>query len=122
MYARSEDGDLWNPGLFGMILVAAVTSFLLFVASRNLAFTARRGFFAGAIASYVSFFVLITVGAALHGQLAETLMWTPVILLFGIPFMAPLVVMSWIGARLVFGPSSDDSSHAEQSEIGARQT
>ena len=108
IYAKSKDGNLWNPGLFEMMVVAAITSFLIFAVCRHLLSTAKKRLIAGVIGSYAAFLVVLTVGAGLHGQLAETLMWMPVILLFGIPFMAPLVGMSWLGTRLMFGPMREE--------------
>jgi len=51
--------------------------------------------------------------SAIIGDLSETMMWMPVILMFGIPYMAPLIGMSLLGNMLVF------EDRIEKSEPGA---
>ena len=103
MYARSEDGNLWNLQLFVMMLAAAITSFVAFAVCRLLVDGTVKRLVVGAIASYAAILALLLVAAGVTGDVAETLMWMPVIILFGIPFLAPLVGMSALGSVLMFG-------------------
>ncbi len=122
MYAKSEDGNLRNPALFATILVAASISLAVFGVCRLLFTTALKRLFIGAIASYVALLLFLLVAARITGDLAETTMWMPIILLFGIPFMAPLVGMSWLGSILIFGKRNNETepSTAPYSEPAAR--
>ena len=85
--ARSE------VDLFLNVVGAVAIVFLAFALARRLwRQTAWRILFGGML-SYAGLAILAAIGGAVHGQLAETLMWMPVILLFGIPVMTPLVIL-----------------------------
>lgn len=103
MYAMSEDGNLWDIVLFSMMLLAAVVSFVCFAVSRYLFSTKGKRVIAGIFASYTAMLVLLVVSAVITSDLSETMMWMPVILIFGIPFMAPLIGISFLGSTLIFG-------------------
>lgn len=115
MYARSEDGNLWNLQLFAMMLAAATISFGTFAVCRLFLDGTVKRLAVGAIASYAAILMFLLVASRITGDLAETMMWMPVILLFGIPFMAPLVAMSGVGSVLVFG---DGKTRPEQGAQG----
>ena len=102
LYAKSEDGNMRNPGLFLAMLAAAVTSFVVASVTKRLP-SFRAQLIAGIGGSYLALLGLLFFVAAIQGKVAETLMWTPVILLFGLPFMAPLVGLAWLGSTLIFG-------------------
>jgi hypothetical protein len=102
LYATHEDGNLRNPGLFLAMFIASVTSFAVFSLTKKLpSFTSQL--IAGILGSYLAFLGLVFLIAAITGDTAETIMWTPIIVLFGIPFMAPLVGLSWLSSVLIFG-------------------
>jgi hypothetical protein len=103
LYATSKDGDLWNLQLFTTVLVAAITSFVVFAGCRLLPGGTANRLVVGAIASYAAILALLLVWVGVSGEMDETLMWMPVILLVGIPYLAPLVGMSALGSILVFG-------------------
>ena len=103
MYAKSEDGNIWNFSLFAMMLAAAIASFVAFVACRIMFGTKGKRLFIGVIASYLVMLILLVAASSVTGDIAETIMWMPIIFLFGIPYMAPLVGMSWLGSVLVIG-------------------
>lgn len=107
MYAMSEDGNLFNPVLFGLMAVAAVTAFFVFAVSRRLSSSSVGQFAVGVLGCYASFLALLVIALALTGEAAEALMWMPVTVFFGIPFMAPLVVMAWLGSVLVFAAKNN---------------
>jgi hypothetical protein len=102
LYAKHEDGNLRNPGLFLAMFIASVTSFAVFSITKKLpSFTSQL--IAGIMGSYLVFFGLVFAIAIITGATAETIMWSPIIVLFGIPFMAPLVGLSWLSSTLIFG-------------------
>ena len=102
MYAMSEDGNLWNIHLFSMMLIASVLSFAVFIASRFLFVSKSKWIIAGIFFSYSSILALLITVSAITGDLSETIMWMPVILMFGIPYMAPLVGIALLGNMLIF--------------------
>ncbi len=91
-----------NPGLFIAMLAASVTSFTVFSVSKHMP-SYRTQLIIGVLGSYFAFLGLVFLVAMLQGEIAETYMWTPIILLCGIPFMAPLVGLSWVSSTIVFG-------------------
>lgn len=107
MYARSEDGNLWNPSLFFMMITAAITSFGAFAVCRFVLDGTVKRLVAGTIVSYAAILIILLAAAGVTGDLAETMMWMPIILLFGIPFMAPLVTMSGLGSVLVLNNGNE---------------
>jgi hypothetical protein len=101
-YARHKDGNLRNPGLFLAMLIASVTCFAVFSLTKKLP-SFMSQLIAGIIGSYIALIGLVFFRAAIIGEIAETIMWSPIIVLFGIPFMAPLVGLSWLSSTLIFG-------------------
>ena len=95
LYAKSEDGNTSNPALFFAMLIAALTSFAVFSITKKIP-SFRAQLIAGFGGSYLALLGLVFLAAAIHGETADTFMWTPIILLFGIPYMAPLVGLSWL--------------------------
>jgi len=102
LYATHEDGNLRNPRLYLAMLIASVTSFAVFSFAKKLP-SFKIQIIAGIGGSYFAFFVLVLLVAAIMGEIAEFIMWSVIIVLFGIPFMAPLVGLSWLSSTLVFG-------------------
>ena len=55
------------------------------------------------IASYVAYILVVLIGSAVTGDIAETMMWFPLMLFFGIPNMLPLTVGTIIGVTMFSG-------------------
>lgn len=102
LYAKHEDGNMRNPGLFLMMLIASVISFAIFSLAKKLPSLITQ-LIAGIFGSYIAIFGLFFLLAAIKGTEAEFIMWSPIIIIFGIPWLAPLVAMSWLSSILVFG-------------------
>ena len=102
LYTRHEDGNLRTHGLFRAMLIASVTCFAVFSLTKKLP-SFMSQLIAGIIGSYIALIGLVFFRAAIIGEIAETIMWSPIIVLFGIPFMAPLVGLSWLSSTLIFG-------------------
>lgn len=94
LYAINEDGDLANVALFKDLLFAATIATLIFCACRFLV-TEGRAKFLGTALSYLTWASFLLLRD--HG--AETLMWLPVIVMFGVLFTAPILVGSWYASR-----------------------
>jgi len=108
LYAEGKDGNLLNASLMLAMLFAASVSFLVFALCRYIFPTSLLlQQVIGWSGSYVSFLLLAILVSAMQGNLPETIMWLPIIVLFGIPFMAPLIGMSWLATHLMFGPKRD---------------
>ena len=101
-YTRMNHGNFKDPTLFMTMLAAAATSFAVFSCSKLIP-SYRAQLISGILGSYCAFLGLVFLWAAIKGDFAETYMWTPIIILFGIPFMAPMVALSWLASTLVFG-------------------
>ena len=103
MYAMSEDGNIYNKKLLVMMLIAAVISFIAFSTTRYIFKSNIKRIIAGIIASYAAMLLILVVASSIAGEIAETLMWMPIILMFGAVYMAPLIGISLLGSVLVFG-------------------
>ena len=97
----------WDARLLAVMSVATCVAFAAFsifrFAFRHLAVQLTLG----ALASYLVFFSAPLVSDLCTGNPGEALMWMPVIVLFGIPCMAPLVAMAGLGAILFWPRSSE---------------
>jgi hypothetical protein len=102
LYAKNEDGNLLNPHVFLAMLIASVTSFLVFSLAKKIPFFLVQ-IIVGIGVSYLAFLGVIFLIAAITDEMAETIMWMPIMILVGIPNMAPLVGLSWLGSTLIFG-------------------
>lgn len=92
-----------GPLQLWMMIVAAIASFTVFAVCRWLFSTGTKHRLFGVILSYVVLTVLYLVVGAIEGNLDESIMWLPIALMFGVPFMAPLIFMAWLGSVLAFG-------------------
>ncbi len=123
LYAFSESRSDFslNPWLLGTMALAAIVSFVNFSLSRFVP-TVIGGMLAGVAGSYASFFVLFFLFVGLHGPMAlyEAIMWLPIITLFGVPYMAPLVGMTWLATTLLLGrpklPSDKNEERKDEPE------
>ncbi len=94
--------------IIGM-LVADLICLSMFIASRYM----FKNIFAQAVSAMMGTYTLLTLAVIIRSvaqdELAETLMWLPIIMLFGFPAMFPLVVMTWIGTTIMFGKKKINS-------------
>ena len=81
-----------------MMLIAAVISFIAFSTTRYIFKSNIKRIIAGIIASYVAMLLILVVVSSIAGEIAETLMWMPIILMFGAVYMAPLIGISLLGS------------------------
>lgn len=97
-----EDGNLRNTELFLMMLCASVAAFLTVTGARFIFTVRRTQLIGGSAAAYCLFVLLVLENALTHGvsAFAETVMWLPIMVMFGIPFMAPTVTLAWCGSFL----------------------
>lgn len=74
LYAESEDGNIFNVGLFVMLLIAIVISFLVFASLRIHLGTGFQSAVLGVIGSYVTLFSVLFLLALFSGGAAEFVM------------------------------------------------
>ncbi|MFW6146492.1 MAG: hypothetical protein ACOC7R_04075 [Planctomycetota bacterium] len=95
-----ETGDLRCYGVIPVVLLALAASTLVTVAAFCLARHAAARVALAFALSYWAYILLIFGAALVGGDLAETLMWLPIMILFGIPFMFPLTAGVVVGVGL----------------------
>ena len=110
MYAESGNGNIINPVLFIMMVIAGGISFLIFAICRWSFSSLLTQVLIGTTGCYTSFILLIVIVSAIRDELPETVMWMPIMLLFGIPYMAPLVGMTCLGSCLIIENKSTCST------------
>jgi hypothetical protein len=99
MCALLGRGVLLNPEVFFLMLVFSCASFGIFCGARKIASPPIRAA-AGIGGSYLAFLAVIFVFAVLRDEVAEAVLRLPAMLVYGIPLMAPLVGMAWLGSTL----------------------
>jgi hypothetical protein len=95
LYAANEDGSLWNWGLWRQLSMAALVAASSFLITRGAWPDELRSVVVG---------VLLTYGLWLGFLMAvdpSSLMWLAVIVIFGIPFTAPIMVGAWFASGLL---------------------
>lgn len=101
LYSISESGDLSNYPLLITLLPAAGLCFLIssFIFKR----VENRfiNFLVSLIFCYISNLVIIISLAILTSSFAETYMWHTIIIMFAIPFMFPLTLLTWVSVLLI---------------------
>jgi len=100
MCAPLKRGLLLSPKVFSFMLVFSCTSFAIFCVTKNMPSPLPQ-LAAGIGSSYLAFLGIVFIFAAIKDEVAEAILWLPAMLLFGIPLMAPLVGLSWLGSTLV---------------------
>src|SRR6185436_16808782 len=93
LYAAGEGGAC-SGDLMLLVVIAATISSGWFGLCRVLLRSGVQSFVLGAFGSYVLMVLALLVLSWARGELAQTQMWLPIIILFGVPFMAPVVLMS----------------------------
>jgi hypothetical protein len=94
LYAMNEDGNLWNGGLFVGVLLAAVVATAVFGACRRFLSSRWARIVTGVSITYCIWLAILLVGDPESG------MWLPVIVIFGIPFTAPVLIGAWFSSDL----------------------
>jgi hypothetical protein len=102
LYSLGDAGSLQTSNdlilvIVGACVIALVVSWLC----RLLAAKTVKHFMLSVAFSYVFYIASVLVFSAVQGAFAETLMWAPVMLLFGISFMFPATLCAWLGVHIV---------------------
>jgi len=101
MYAIAAKKNLLDPSFFLGMMVASSASYVVFSAAKLIpSHTAQL--LTGIGGSYFALIGLVFL-VVFKGDIAEFMLWLPVVIVFGIPFMAPLIGLSWLGSTLVLG-------------------
>ncbi len=93
-----NDRKLWDWEGFAVCSGVAVLSFAIFSTTRFFFVGRMPGFFLGFAGSCVGLCLPLYVFGGAEGR-----MWFPIILLFGIPLMSPLLLLTGLGCWLVWG-------------------
>lgn len=102
MCAPLKRGILLNPLVFSFMLAFSCTAFVAFSVTRRIPSPLARPI-AGIGVSYLGFALVLLAFAAIKGEVAEFMKWLPGMIVFGIPMMAPLVGISWLGSARALG-------------------
>lgn len=94
LYAMSEDGNLWNAALFIGVFVASFVATAVFCACRRFLASRRARVMTGISVIYCIWLVTLLAGDP------ESKMWLPVIVIFGVPFTAPVLIATWFASGL----------------------
>ncbi len=105
LYSMSETGDLTNYSVLIPLAVAAFSSALISVYFHKKVSENSNRFLYSLICSYLAYICLLVVVSIITGDFAEVIMWSLVIIMFGVPFMMPLTCMSWLAVYLFFKKS-----------------
>ena len=95
LYASNEDGSLWNWGLWRQLSMAALAAASSFLITRSAWPDELRSVVVGVLLSYglwLGFLMAVD---------PSSLMWLVVIVVFGIPFTAPIMVGAWFASGLL---------------------
>ena len=103
LYSINETGDLKSFGALIPILIASMSSLLISTYFHKKFRNNTKRFLFSILFSYLSYIFLMIVASAILGELSELLMWSVIIIMFGIPFMFPLTSMSWFAVFVFFG-------------------
>lgn len=103
-YSLADSGDFINVSFFMEMLWESAASFAIFSLA-NLIPRLEVRIAVGVIGSYAVFWAHYFLSSAAAGYLDEAIMWSYVMVLFSIPYVAPLVGLAWLGSTLVFGRS-----------------
>ena len=107
MYSIGETGNLhcyrMIPFAGGALLVCLAVTSLCFWILENRALQVVLSFFA----SYIAYIGIVLIGSWITGDLAETMMWFPLMLLFGIPNTFPLTAGTIAGIALFTARKTD---------------
>lgn len=106
-YVHSESKGIWQPVVLGIVLLASLISFLIFSVCQKRIANPKKRMVTGALWSYAGFLIFILVESVLTKSFSETLMWSPIIVLVGVPYTASVVAMSYLGSVLFWNRASN---------------
>ncbi len=107
LYAAADgSGDL-SMDLQLTMGISATLSFGCFGLFRILLPSEAHRLVLGAVGSYLLLLVALLVISWARGELAQTQMWLPIIILIGVPYMAPLVMLSGLANYLIWPRARD---------------
>ena len=112
LFSIGETGNLrcysMLPGIGGALLACIVVTAISFWILKNPIARVALSLFG----SYGVYILILVIGSAITGDLAETMMWFPIILLFGIPNMLPLTVGTITGVAMFSGKKNNEAEQA----------
>ena len=112
-YMMTGNGEAWNPTVALLMTLATGASFVGFATSRKVIHSRLRHFIIGSVASYFWFLILLLIFSAAKGLLSVTVMRLPDFILYGLPYMAPLVVLVWLGTVLMIAKTAESKEDVE---------
>jgi hypothetical protein len=101
-YASTQNDKSFDPKFYAQLLVAGFISFGVFsilhfkIESRILSAVL------GCFGSYAALIAVVFMVSFVLGEVDETMMWFPVMLLFGIPFFASVIAMAYLASLIAF--------------------
>ncbi len=101
LYSISESGDLSSYPLLIILLPAAVMCFLISTFVFKKVENKFTNLLVSLVLCYVSNLVIIFALTILTSSFAETYMWHTIIIMFAIPFMFPLTLLTWVSVLLI---------------------
>lgn len=101
LYSLSESGDLNNYPLLIILLPAAgmcfvISSFIFKKVENKL-----LNLLVSLVLCYISNLAIIFGLTILTSSFAETYMWHTIIIMFAIPYMFPLTLLTWVSVLLI---------------------
>ena len=100
LYTLSE-GKGNSIELYLIIFIVAIISFVAFLISHVITSIKILQFIIGTTLSYFFMGIALLIATKITGDYDETIMWFPIIILFGVPYMAPLVLCAFISKVLI---------------------
>jgi len=94
LYANANDGNVWDWGLWRLLSVAAILAVASFLVTRRMCPGKLYSLAVGILLTYV---VWLGILLALE---PSSLGWLPVIVLFGIPYTAPILAGAWFSSGI----------------------
>lgn len=116
-FVEGEGDTAFQPWLLAGLYITSIVCFIVFASTFEFEWNGLQRFLAGGCFSYVAFVLLIIVGSLITGgmmALAESFMWWPVLALFGIPKIAPLVFLTWLGTEAMFGSEREERNESHE--------
>jgi len=101
-FSRHAASDKFHVDLAITMSAAAALSFAFITRTKKIP-SLRVQVLAGTLGSYLIVTGLIVLAAACQGQLAQTIMWLPLMLLYIFLYTTPLVALSWLASTIIFG-------------------
>ena len=101
LFAIMQNVDTSNaPPHYGITATAAAVSFALFCIFRLIKATKTRAGYFGTIASYLAFLLAAFAMSACDNPPGSIMIW-PIVIPVGAVYLAPLVILNYIGSHLI---------------------